>query len=169
MAKLFDINKGRVEMNPASLWIPEFKKLWDRDKSKTKENAVKDITYIVFLNAFDSPYQAYSYDERKIKLKEGYYTPSWEPDDEIKKAEKKFLELQDTPSLKMLRSVKEGIEKIESYFRNASPDNATEIIKNAKEMGSLVKSLDALEKQVQKEKLESASIRGGQEIGLFEL
>ena len=69
----------------------------------------------------------------------------------------------------MLRSVKEGIEKIESYFRNASPDNATEIIKNAKEMGSLVKSLDALEKQVQKEKLESASIRGGQEIGLFEL
>lgn len=169
MAKLFDISKGKVVMNPTSLWIPEFKSIWDRDKTKDKAKAVNEITYVVFMHSFDSPYQAYSYEERPVKLRRDFFDDTWEPDDLIKKAEKKFLELQDTPSLKLLRSVKDAIEKIEYYFRNASPESATEIIKNAKEMGGLVKSLDALEKQVQKEKLESMSARGGQEIGMFEL
>ena len=50
--KLFDIQQGKVVMNPTILWVPEFRTLWDRDKSKHKEQAVNEISYIVFLYDF---------------------------------------------------------------------------------------------------------------------
>jgi hypothetical protein len=67
-AKLFDIIGGNVIMNPTILWIPEFKEIWDRDKTKHKVRAVKEISYIVFLYSFKSPYLAYSEKDRKIIL-----------------------------------------------------------------------------------------------------
>ena len=172
MAKLFDISKGRVIMNPTSIWIPEFKALWDRDRSRTKEKASKEISYIVFMYGFDSPYLAYSEREREGKIIKDYFADrkyKWSPDDKVKAAIKKYKEMQETPTTRLLGAAKMAIEKLEDYFKEAESADASDIIKNAKELGNLVKSIDILEKQVKKEQLEHTNVRGGQEIGLFEL
>lgn len=170
--RLFDIVNGNVQMNPTTLWIPEFKALWDRDKSKDKKQATSEISYIVFMHSFVSPYMGYAEKEREKKVRQdcfGKQKDSWKPDAEVKAAVKKFLALQDTPTLRLLKAAKAGVDKITEYYENVTSGQATDIIKNTKELGALVKSLDILTKQVEKEQLESGNIRGGQAIGLFEL
>ena len=103
MTKLFDIDRGNVVMNPTALWIPEFKYLWDRDKSKSKEKATSEISYVVFMHHFQSPYQAYGHMEMEQKIREDFFKnlPDWEPDDKVKAAIKKYLELQDSAVLRL--------------------------------------------------------------------
>lgn len=170
--RLFDIVNGVVQMNPTTLWIPEFKALWDRDKSKDKKKATSEISYIVFMYAYTSPYSGYSEKERERKVKLdcfGKLAEEWKPDEYVKKATKKFLSLQETPTLRLLKAANIALDKIKEYYDNVTPDMANEIIKNTKELGSLVKSLDILTRQVEKEQLENSNVRGGQSIGLFEL
>lgn len=169
--KLFDIENGQVVLNPTSLWIPEFKKLWDRDKSKNKAKAAREISYIVFLYDYRSPYQAYSESERENRILKDYFSEEedWTPDEEIKAAIKRFEEFQDSAALRLLRATKLALEAINEFFKNADSSDIDKIVKNAKELGNLVQSLDKLEQQVQKEQLEKNSVRGGMEIGHFEL
>ena len=169
--RLFDIEKGKLVLNPTALWIPEFKAIWNRDRKKNKDKAIAELSYIVFMHSFQSPYQAYSEKERENKVREDFLKdlPEWEPDELVRKAIDKYLELQDSISLRLLRSTRLALETIEEYFKNANAEDISTIVKNAKELGNLVQSLDKLEKQVQKEQLEASNIRGQTEIGLFEL
>lgn len=170
--KLFDIEPGgRVVLNPTSLWLPEFKLLWERDKSKDKSLAAKELSYIVFLHDYRSPYQAYSEKERVSHIMQDYFKdlPDWEPDAAVKAAIKRFEEFQDSAALRLLRSTKLALDTINDYFKTAGPDDIDKIVKNAKELGNLVQSLDKLEQQVQKEQLDKTAIRGNREVGLFEL
>ena len=66
--RLFDIDKGRVQINPTALWIPEFKKIWNRDKTVEKVKASNEISYIVFMHDFMSPYRDYSEVDREQKV-----------------------------------------------------------------------------------------------------
>jgi hypothetical protein len=171
MKKLFDIERGQVIMNPTALWIPEFKKLWDRDKDENKTIATKEISYVVFKHGFHSPYNAYSEKEREGRILRDYFKgmPDWKPDKEIKAAEKKYNELQDSAALRLLRSTRKALEIIEDFFTTADPDQVDKVVKNAKELGGLIQSLNKLEVQVQKEQKEAASVRGEAEVGMFEL
>ena len=129
--KLFDIENGQVILNPTSLWLPEFKKLWDRDKSKTKAKAAREISYIVFLYDYRSPYQAYPEGDRESRIKADYFSdmPNWTPDDDINAAIKRFDEFQDSASLRLLRSIKLALESINEYFKTAGPDDIDKIVK----------------------------------------
>jgi len=171
MNKLFDIDRGKLVLNPTVLWVPEFKKLWTRDKKKNKDKAIAEISYVVFMYSFKSPYTAYNEEERRVKVLEDFLKEykGWKPDKEVEAAIKKYLELQDSISLRLFRATRLALEKIEEYFREADKSDINTIVKNSKELGNLVQSLDKLEKQVQKEQLESSSIRGQSEAGLFEL
>ena len=171
MTKLFDINNGQVVMNPTVLWLPEFKKIWSRDTGEDKGIATREISYIVFLHGYNSPYMSYSERDREAKILRDYFKDmkGWKPDKVVKAAIRKFNELQDSISLRLLRASKMALEVIEEFFLTAEPDQVDKVVKNAKELGNLIKSLDQLEKQVQKEQLESSSVRGGQGIGLFEI
>jgi len=169
--RLFDIDKGKVVMNPTSLWIPEFKKLWNRDKSEDKANASAEISYIVFMYDYRSPYRDYSERDREQKVSKDCFPaePDWVQDAAVKKAVKRFRELQETANSRLLQAAKIAADKLTDYFKNVDSSAASEIVRNLKELGTVVKSLDILEKQVQKEQLEKNSIRGGQEVGLFEV
>jgi hypothetical protein len=169
--RLFDIDKGRVQINPAALWIPEFKKLWNRDKTKEKIRATNEIAYIVFMYDFTSPYRDYSEQDREKKVLRDCFPdePNWKADKDIEKAIKRFKEFQETANSRLLKAAKIAADKLTEYFREVDSSAASEIVRNLKELGTVVKSLDILEKQVQKEQVESNAIRGGQEVGLFEV
>lgn len=169
--RLFDIEKGRLILNPTALWIPELKKLWTRDKTKEKADAYAEISYIVFMYDYRSPYRDYAEQNRGQKILTDCFpdNPDWKPDDAVKKAIKRFREFQSTANSRLLGAAKIAADKLTEYFIAVDPNSATEIVRNLKELGTVVKSLDALEKQVQKEQLEKNNIRGGQEVGLFEV
>ena len=171
MKRLFDIVNGKVIMNPTALWLPQFKKLWDRDKSKYKSKAVNEISYIVFMYGFHSPYSAYNEDDKEKKILQDYFpdNPNWRPDKDMVLAIEKYKELQDSVALRALKAAKIGLDKAAEYFETVSSDRASDILRIAKELGPTVKSLDMLTKQVEKEQLENSSIRGGEGIGLFEM
>jgi len=158
-------------MNPTVLWIPEFKKLWSRDKSNDKEMAANEISYIVFKHGFNSPYIAYSEKDREKRILHDYFknNKGWKPDKEVKAAEVKYNELQDSSALRLLRSTRKALEIIEDFFTEAGPDQVDKVVKNAKELGGLIQSLNKLELQVQKEQKEAVSVRGESELGLFEI
>jgi hypothetical protein len=157
-------------MNPTALWIPEFKKIWDRDKTKDKDVAVAEISYIVMLHGFHSPYQAYSEADREKKVLNDYFQDSdWKPDKVVQAAIDKYNELQDSIILRALRAARMGVDKITEFFENATPHDAPKIATLIEKLGGNVKSLDLLIKQVERDLLEQGNIRGGQEIGLFEI
>jgi hypothetical protein len=178
--RLFDIVGGNVIMNPTILWIPEFKYLWDRDAGKHKETAVKEISYIVFLYSFKSPYLAYSERDRKVKILRDYFgEQKWEPDDAVKAAIKRYNELQETATTRLLNASLRLCDKVTEYFDSIDLNEKdkmgkpiytlNEVVKNMKDVGPVVKSLEQLKDQVLREQMDKSIIRGGSDIGLFEI
>ena len=66
--KLFDIDNNKVIVHPEALLIQSFKLLWDRDKSKDKARALKELAYVYFMTDFKSPYDRYDPAERHIQI-----------------------------------------------------------------------------------------------------
>lgn len=91
----------------------------------------------------------------------------------------KYRKLQETVSVRMLRSAKNAAEKLSIYFDNIDFDlldkfnkpvySARDVASNLKEIGSIVKSLGILEDQVKKEQSSSGKVRGGVDIGDYEM
>jgi len=169
MKRLFDIVKGKVVLNPATLWIPEFKILWDRDTTEEKITALSEITYIVFLCDYRSPYRDMREDlKEKTVRKDMSVDSKWKPDKEVIKAKEKYILLQDTANTRLLQAAKVAADKLTDYFTTVDPSDANNIVRNLKELGSVVKSLDTLQKQVEKEQLDRESAKGSRDIGHYE-
>ena len=181
MAKLFDIQAGKITISEESLAIPPFKALWDRDKAKSKERATKEISFVAFLCDYKSPYfEAYSEDQRLRVLKKDFLGgEDVELDELLETAIERYKEFRETTNTRLLRAAKFGAEQLTSWFfgidmnkrdREGRPlYTATDISRNLKEIGGIVKSLDLLERQVQKEQLEQSRARGGSDIGDYEI
>lgn len=179
MAKLFDINRNKIMPDANILAIPSIKKLWNRDKSVDKETALKEISYIVFLHDFHSPYRDINSSEKESLIKADIFEDKdWKPDTLIDNAIKTYIKLQKSRHSDMLKALEHTEEEITYYFNNINLrdiDEATGkplydiniIVRNAKELGNIIKSIAVLEKQVKLE-LESQSVRGDAEIGYFE-
>jgi len=181
MAKLFDIQAGRITINEESLAIPPFKALWDRDKTKTKERATREISFVAFLCDYKSPYfEAYPEDQRMAVLKKDFLgDEDYEIDDLLATAIERYKEFRETTNTRLLRAAKGAAEKLTEWFfdidfgakdREGRPlVTARDISTNLKDIGGIVKSLDILERQVQKEQLEQSRARGGSDIGDYEI
>lgn len=181
MNNLFNISSsGKIELNVEALVIPPFDKIWERDETVTKDKATMEIKYIVYLCDYNSPYNAYGSKDKERMIRTDFIRdPSWSPDDTIKEGIKKYEELQDTLSTRILKSAKIGAEKLAAYFEDVDftqlDDNgkplytARDLASNLKSVGDIVKSLVNLDKQVKSEQIESSSVRGKSEIGDYEL
>jgi len=180
--KLFDINNGRVVLDSNVLGIKEFKRLWERDESEDKLKAYNDISYIVFVydNSVDNPYRGYvEKDRQRIVAKDIYRTSRPKIDKEMKAAIEKFKELQSTTYTRLLQAALQAAEKTTEYYQNVDYSavdergrklyDITTVTRNLKELGDLIKSLKSLEEMVRKDELENTKVRGGNEIGPYEL
>lgn len=169
MKHLFDIVKGKVVMNPTTLWIPEFKAVWDGDESEEHLEAIKIISYIVFMEDYRSPYRDMRpINKEKTIRKDMFSNLAWKPDKTVKDAMKKYALLQETANTRLLKAAKIATDKLTEYFENVDPYDATNIVRNLKELGTVVKSLDTLQRQVEKEQLDMEAAKGSREIGYYE-
>jgi len=178
VAKLFDIVKSEVVISPHVLAIPAIKKLWDRDKTKSKDRAYKEISYIVFMYDFHSPYKDVSVSERDKRVKKDVFkTDDWVPDNYVKEAIEIYRFLQETPLTRLLEVNLNNIDKLTEYlegidFKGKDLEDANKtaegLMKGMEKIGNIIKSLSILRKQVQTEVAENTA-RGNTEIGYFEI
>lgn len=179
MRKMFDIIGTDIVLDPTVIAIPDLKVIWDRDKSKEKNKAIQELTYVTFLCDFLSPYKDYPIEVRSIKLIEDIFKDEkWEPDEKINKAVDKYNQLQETRHSNLLKSLEHVEDNITKYFNEVDlfeedefgkpKYNISDIVRNAKEMGNIISSISKLEKQVQLD-LQEGKIRGDSEIGPYEL
>jgi hypothetical protein len=177
---LFNIDaSGRVLMNPDSIAIPTFRALWDRDKSKTKERATREISYVVFSCDYKSPYRAYNEIDRTRIIKEDFIKDTnWEPDELILEAIKRYNEFQETTFSRLVNKSLKLADKLSDYmdtidFKDKDEKQAQaivdSIVKTLEKVGNIVKSLTMLKKQVETDSTEQTNVRGKTEIGDYEL
>lgn len=170
---MFDIKGDKIILNTESLAIPPFKDYYNKAKDKSK--ALKEIEYIIWLYKWNSPYDAYAEKDRaKQVAKDVFKDETYIPSEEIKELAKRFVEFQETPSTRLLgasKSAAEGlIEALTTYSQNEMDiDVAIKITRILKDVGNIVKSLDITMKQAKAEQMESGKVKGGGQIGLYEM
>ena len=161
-----------VGITTEALLIPEFKKIWERDKKKDKEKAIKEFSYIYFSTDFKSPYvqSADAGLAEKVVAKDFMKDPKYKPDKEIVAAIGKYVELQETPSMRLLKASLKTISNLTSYLETLNlherdkndrplykPNDVTSALKA---IGPVIESLNKVKEQVEREVAQSATLRG---------
>ena len=156
--------------------IKEFKAIWNRDRSTSKDKALKELAYVYHSVDYQSIYRNYHIDTRDSKIKLDIFDDrQWNPDNKVNAALNKYRDLQTTLSMELLNDVEFGLTKLRDYFKNADFDEdengtaAKNFIQNVKAMGDLVKGVKTLRDEVEKELTDSMQLRGRAEVTQREL
>ncbi len=156
-----------------TLTITEFKDIVDRDKSKDKNVATKELAYIYFMVDHRSPFAVYGNQERSGEVIVNVFGPDtdWEADSLIKTACDIYKEITETSAVRLLKAARESVRKLQNYFETVDltmmDDNgkpifhAKDLIANLANMGKVVNGLTDLEDLVKKQEQEANSNRGG--------
>lgn len=168
-----------LELNePEILLIKEFKDLYKRDKSKSKDRAWAEFTYIYLAIDWKSPYNQYTEQEKHEEaLNDSGLTEEKFNDPIFRAACRKYRALQDSnKSIKLLESAKRAADQFIDYFdtivdlnerdQNGKPVfSAEKVMKEMSQLHKVHEELVTLEDQVKKELTEQSSIRAGVEEG----
>ena len=157
MKELLTVTENRVIPSAYALTIPELKAL--------KPN---ELAFVYFFTDYESPYASYEEEERieklgaDLKLKASL---------KVRGAIEKYKELSETSAVKLLKSARISVTKLENYFKTIDLTmlddhgkpiyHAKDLVSNLANMGKVVSSLDELESLVQKQKQRENPNRGG--------
>lgn len=169
---MFDIQGDKIKLSTEDLAIPPFKDHYNG--AKNKQQALKEIEYVVWLHKWNTPYEAYPASQRASIVandvfKDEHYTPS----DSVKQLAQRFIEFQETPSTRLLNASQTAAEGLIAALNDYSTglmdiDTAIKVTRILKDVGNIVKSLDIAMKQAKAEQAEEGRIKGGGTIGLYE-
>lgn len=122
--RLFKYEGYEVRVAPEALTLKPFKKIWERDKSKTKERALQELSFVYFYCDPRSDYQYIIDDENRLEaVKEGEGLPkSWKPDKDLEAAIELYRSF-DTSAALLLKAANEAVEKVRSLLTELEPDD----------------------------------------------
>jgi hypothetical protein len=137
------------------LTITEFEKL-----------SVKELAFIYFYADHRSSYAAYDEEERRDKLLSELKVKSTPL---LHAGLTKYRELSETHAVKLLKSARSAVNKLETYFKDltAMDENgkllyqAKDLVANLSKIGEVIEGLDRLEELVQKQQAKDNPNRGG--------
>lgn len=170
---MFDIQGDKIKLSPDELGIPPFREFYDLAQDKSK--ALKEIEYVIWLNKWNTPYEAYPIERRaQVVAKDVFKDENYLPSTEVNELAKRFNEFQETPGTRLLaasQTAAEGlIAALNDYSKGSMDiDTAIKVTRILKDVGSIVKSLDIAMKQAKAEQLETGRVKGGGIIGLYEM
>lgn len=177
--KLIKYEGYNLTIEPELLLLKPFKKIWTRDKSKDKNNALQELGYIYFMDDPRSDYLFIVDEEirsKEIMLAEGM-PKTWKPDAAVKEAREFYKQFKPTASL-LLEDTRIAVDKLRQLLRDidltAVDDRGkpiytlNTITATIKQVPALVKDLDEAEKAIAKELIQNDKIRGSQEKSMME-
>ena len=177
--KLFKYEGYEVRVSPEALNLKPFKKLWNRDKTKDKEKAMLELSFIYFYCDPRSDYQYILDDEdRMIAVKEGIGLPeNWKLDAAMMDAVT-FYKTFDTHSAMLMRLAAEGVEKVKKAMKDLEPtDTGTAkkapitVVKEYLSVLKLIPEVASMLKEAEKslnEEAEFGEAKGSIEKTLFD-
>lgn len=126
--KLFKYEGYEVRVAPEALNLKPFKRLWDRDKSKNKEKAMMELSFLYFYCDPRSDYQYIADDEARLDaVKEGIgFNAEWKPDT-ILKAAVDFYRTFDSNAGRLLKMASKEIDKVQATLDTMTPTTYKEI------------------------------------------
>ena len=172
---VYDNVNNRLEINEGEiLLVREFKNLFDKDKSKDKRQAFKELTYIYLALDWKSPYSQYTELERHEEaLRDSGLTEEEFNNPVFREACRKYRALQDSnKSIKMLNAAKTAVDRFIDYFevivdlnerdQNGKPIfSAEKVMKEVSNLTKVHQELIDLENAVKKELIEQSTLRAG--------
>lgn len=176
---VYDNVNNRLEINePEILLIKEFKDLSDKDKTKTKTQLWKELTYIYLAIDWKSPYSQYLEQERHEEaLNDSGLTEQEFNDPVFRNACRKYKALQNSnKSIQLLNAAKTATDKFIEYFENIVDLNdkdqngkpiftAEKVMKEVAQLSKVHEQLKILEAQVKQEMEVSSGTRAGVQKG----
>lgn len=184
MAFLFIVENNVAKPNIETLLISPFKEIWERDKTKTKEIAINEFTYIELMvsKKKSNPYAGYTDEQRAQKLKEVLFDITWNPDRLIEQGLAKYVEFQKEASLtySYYISVCNAAEKMKTFFdtfdmnerneRTGLPiHRPSDIVRALNETDKVLQNLNAIKEKVEQELFEQTKTKGNKQINPFEI
>jgi hypothetical protein len=169
--KLFKYEGYEVKIAPEALTLKPFKKLWNRDKSKNKEKAINEFSFLYFYCDPRSDYQYIVDDESRMDaVKQGIGLPEdWKPD-ALMSAAITFYGTFDSNAARLLRQAAKEIDKAQAALDSMTPTDYKSIkdhfnaMKIIPEIASMIQEA---EKALNKEE-EYGEARGQIEKAMFD-
>jgi len=180
LSNIFEIRDETPVITTESINIPIFKKIWERDKTKNKTKAAQIYAYIY--HCYD-PRSVYSNLQRDVRLdivaEEYMGDVNYKPDELVLNAIEKYKQLISTPEIRAMQAATIMVDKLSNFFRTVDfsekddkgqyVNKTTDAVRNLKDLGNVMKSLEELRKQVEKGLAQSKSNnRGNQELNMFD-
>ena len=177
----------KIVPDPELQLIPEFAALLKRDRSKSKTSYVVELAYIYFMHDHKSPYAIYAADEREVRVVKDLGLPEkYKPDAKVESAVQKYLEFAQTPTIKTLTSIREGLLtssrlidtlrfRIERELQKEEVDDLDALVRSVQRMleigeklPKVIDNITGLEDKIKKEQASDTRIKGGGKKGMFE-
>jgi len=162
--KIFNLANNKVVFDTELLLVPEFKELWEADKSKTKDLVFKQFAYIYFIIDSGSPYSNFPVHKRKEFVGNDIFKGEVKETPALKVAMDKYILMSETPTQRLLSSVKGKIDDVANFLKNTdiTEDSLGPVLKAIESTSKLVSQLSTLEDAVNKEKSTDATKRSGE-------
>jgi hypothetical protein len=183
--KIFDYKDFKLSIAvPEVLLIPEFKEIWEKDKTKDKQYSFKVFTYVFLMYDWKSVFINYDKEEKHNEsfLASGLKESDLEKKEIVDLCLKYESIMNNDLTIVVINAMKESIHQFKQYFKEI---NFTEKVESGARKGSLVYSvsdymrtmkdadqifdtIDKLEEKL-KEKLSNSetSSRGSNSVGYF--
>jgi hypothetical protein len=179
----FDKQNYEVTYSPLLLTLSPFKKIIDRDKSKHKQKAIKEISFIAFFTDIKSNYM-YIVDEKEREqelIKDLELPKDWKIDTEIKNAIDFYKERSSTVNSTIYKSACKAAIDISNYLQTADVlleerDNHGKVVTDISKITSalekvpkIMANLNAAHQELVKEqKITEGRSKGSREFNMYE-
>jgi len=159
--------------------IPEFAALWALKYNKGSKDVDgrkrfrgrAEIQFLYFFCDYRSEFSELTVSERReAAFNAAGLDPEYAISGTLKGAEQKYLEMQETRELKLLKAAYGTIDKLQVYFHEITIDdkNAKSTLENLAKLGQVLTGLKKLEEQVRKQEQKDGGTRGSAEKGFLD-
>ena len=172
--KLIEYINFEIKISDEALLVKPIRLLYNKDRSKYKEQFIRQMSYLYFYADPRSSYNYITNDEERSKAiiaQEGL-PKDFKPSEELEKAINIYRQLTTTTSLLLLQDTRIAVDKVRDFLRNVDLNllddkgkpvyTINSITATIKQIPQLAKDLAEAEKLVTKEIEEQGRARGSQ-------
>lgn len=178
--ELFELKDFSLSFAPQTLAIDVFKAIIDRDKTKDKSIAIKEMSFIYFFADDRSDFKSFIDDnERTEEIKLALSIDhKWKPDKQILEAIDFYIKMEETVGSRLLNSCLIAADKMGKFLEGIDlnkEDEKGKLVHNVKQVNDTIKqvpltikSLLEAQREIKKEKEAKSGARGSIQKGDFE-